>query len=477
MDNTTMLCTPYLESEMEDYRKKLAVFQQTRRKERKHYEEKVRRMLAKPLQEYQIDDLFDPLTGGVTFQDDEWELIDEDDPLKALFKEADEQECYKYMLPLDGKILLRGADVYYFFSCYLSRYRDPSHKQFEIWFENVILFLTKVTNAIHLYNFHGMNSRRLLLGVLDNLRNIALILATADMLCAQERNKVLFESMDTVWIKHIKVCHELMCEICFCNFEPEYLISKVGILITAAREDIPPIQEIISKTDDGYLLLKSVNPWREADNFIENLVGMMYVADQMHEHDRIRLIGLLCGGLELPLLLERLLRADVSVSFLFQRTGLYTEKITAFNNSPSVTLIKRTDNDILNVIVDENAQSGISAHLAIRQLDDIGIPVHKLALLRGPSIARLEQLRNSGMAINLACFDNSILGALYVSPYTRLKKDTNYGGMFLDELRLFSYGAEAFLKALYRNNTFIRDSEVDIFMGFSIGKDASGYEE
>lgn len=107
-----------------------------------------------------------------------------------------------------------------------------------------------------------------------------------------------------------------------------------------------------------------------------------------------------------------------------------------------------------------------------------GVSIHKLILLRGPSIARLEQVRCSGIAINLDCFESStILGALYPCPYTRLKKNTNYGGMYLDELKLFSYGAEAFLKALYKNNTFIKDSEVDIFNGYSTGKDNWLYEE
>ena len=85
-------------------------------------------------------------------------------------------------------------------------------------------------------------------------------------------------------------------------------------------------------------------------------------------------------------------------------------------------------------------------------------------------------MKNSGAAINLELFGHSILGGIFTSPYTRLKSGTNYGGMYLDEMGLFSYGAEVFLKALYKNNTFIRDSEVDIFKGFSNGKDEHLYE-
>ena len=338
-------------------------------------------------------------------------------------------------------------------------------------------YLDKAIDAVFHHNFYGADSRRLFLGVLDNIRNIALILATAEILCSQQDTSLLLEEADLAWSKHIKTCHELMHDFCFSNFDHYYQKIRVEDLILEILKDMPAVREAIAKTNDGYLLLKSVNPWREADNYLENLVGMMYVADQVRDAKRVHLIGLLCGGLELPFILESLLQADVTVSFLFQRTGLYMEKTAAFQSGVTAALAMSEDKESLTIIVDENAQSGISAQLAVQRLDELGIPVHKVALLRAPAIARLEQMKNSGAAINLKLFGDSILGGIFPSPYTRLKKGTNYGGMYLDEMGLFSYGAEVFLKALYKNNTFIRDSEVDIFKGFSNGKDKHIYEE
>ena len=475
-NHAAMLCKPFTKEEMADYRKNLAVLLGDSRKTRKDYTKRIQKMLAKPLQDYQLEELFDSLTGGVVFYDDEWALIDKDDPLKVLFGETDEQSCYKYILPLDGKILLRGPDIYYFFSCYLSRFKDPSHKQYEIWFENVVDYLDKASDAIYHHNFYGASSRRLFLGVLDNIRNVVLILATAEMLCSRKDTSLLFEEADLAWIKTIKICHELMHDFYFSNIDYYNQKLKVENLILEILKDMPVVREAITKTDDGYLLLKSVNPWREADNYLENFVGMMYVADHMREAKRVHLIGLLCGGLELPLILGGLLQADVTVSFLFQRTGLYMEKTAAFQSGVTAALAMSEDKESLTIIVDENAQSGISAQLAVQRLDELGIPVHKVALLRAPAIARLEQMKNSGAAITLELFGHSILGGIFPSPYTRLKKGTNYGGMYLDEMGLFSYGAEVFLKALYKNNTFIRDSEVDIFKGFLKGKDEHIYE-
>ena len=476
-NDTAALCKPFTKAEMEDYRKNLAALLGDWRKIRKDYAERVQNMLAKPLRDYQLEELFDPLTGGVVFFEDEWELIDKNDPLKVLFEEVDEQGCYKYMLPLDGKILLRGPDIYYFFSCYLSRFKDPSHKQYKIWFENVVDYLDKAIDAIYHHNFYGASSRRLFLGVLDNIRNIALILATAEMLCSRKGTTLLFEETDFAWGQHIKTCHKLIYAFCFSNFDYYYQKLKVEDLILKILKDMPDVKEAIAKTNDGYLLLKSVNPWREADNYLENLVGMMYVVDQVREAKRVHLIGLLCGGLEFPLILGSLLQADVTVSFLFQRTGLYMEKTAAFQSDTAAVLVESEDKESLTIMVDENAQSGISVQLALQRLDELGIPVHKVALLRAPSIARLEQMKNSGVAINLELFGGSILGGIFSSPYTRLKEGTNYGGMYLDETGIFSYGAEVFLKALYKNHSFIRDSEVDIFRGFSKGKDEHMYEE
>lgn len=472
------LCIPFSDVEFDSYHRRLAELSIKHRKCRQAYVSKVEKKLVSVLQHCTFDELFDPLTGGIIFYDDEWEVIDKRDPFKLLLEERDEEGCYKYILPLDGKILLRGSEIYYFFSCYLSRFKNPTHKQMKIWFRNVVIFLQKVLKNIPNYDEDSDISRRILLGVMDNIRNILLIFATAELLHTCSGENAILEEGDTVWSVHIRTCHKIMYTLCFGQSNSSDFTSEIEVFIEEIIKNIATVRTLILSINDGYLLLKCVNPWREADNYLENLVGMMYVAEELQDCKKpIRLIGLLCGGLELPYILGELLCTEASVCFLFQRTGLYMEKLAAFRNDFSRVVADTSDENIMNIMVDENAQSGISAQLAIRQLNCRGILVQKLILLRGPSIARIEQLRNCGSAIDLEGFTNgTILGGLYSSPYTKLKKNTNYGGMYLDETKLFSYGAEVFLKALYRNNTFIKDSEADIFSGYSHGKDKMLYE-
>lgn len=367
MKKNSNLCIPLSEAGFAAYRKDLAELANRQRLCRQMYVAEIEHILAESLQKYKLDDLFDPFTGGVTFYDDEWELIDESDLIKNLFEELDREGCYKYILQLDGKILLRGAEIYYFFSCYLSRFRNPCHKQIRIWFENVESFLQRLLVATSRYKSGNKVFRRLMLGVLDNIRNIVLILATSELLCSCSGQTAVLEASDTVWSCHIKLCHKLMYKLCFYEVENTEFLGDVESLVKAILDDIPSVRNTLLKVEDGYLLLKCVNPWREADNYMENIVGMRYVADKLKDNRKpLHLYGLLCGGLELPYILEMFLQSKVFLSFLYQRTGLYMEKTSAFHNILTDKLSEGSDERIVNIIVDENALSGISAQLAVQ---------------------------------------------------------------------------------------------------------------
>ena len=92
-------------------------------------------------------------------------------------------------------------------------------------------------------------------------------------------------------------------------------------------------------------------------------------------------------------------------------------------------------------------------------------------VIRHPNLNRLPQLKHFNVGLNLDLVDNSfILGMITPTPYTKIKESTNYNNMFVNELNIFSVMTEIFLKALYCNNSFIKDSQVDIFKGYSEGK-------
>ena len=90
--------------------------------------------------------------------------------------------------------------------------------------------------------------------------------------------------------------------------------------------------------------------------------------------------------------------------------------------------------------------------------------------MRHPNVNRIAQLEHFDIALNIDLVDKYIYGMITDTPYTKIKKGTNYNDMFVNELNIFSIMTEVFLKALYCNNSFIKDSQVDIFLGYSEGK-------
>ena len=90
--------------------------------------------------------------------------------------------------------------------------------------------------------------------------------------------------------------------------------------------------------------------------------------------------------------------------------------------------------------------------------------------IRHPNINRLPQIEHFKTAMNLKMIDRMFYGFVTDTPYSKIKSNTNHNNMFVNELNIFSIMTEVFLKALYKNNSFIKDSQVDIFAGYSEGK-------
>ena len=62
-----------------------------------------------------INSIYEWYTGAIFFKDYEWNEIDNDNSLKKLFLEKN-NDSYIYLLPLDTGIILRSYEIYYYFS-------------------------------------------------------------------------------------------------------------------------------------------------------------------------------------------------------------------------------------------------------------------------------------------------------------------------------------------------------------------------
>ncbi len=125
-----------------------------------------------------IDSLFDKASGSVIIPMYEWELISSN-PLKD-FWSSKKNNCFKYIIKDDNNYLLRGSSTYYYF---LANRKSENGKDITTkdnvvnWHNNYIEFISDAIQAI--FKTKDINSnvnKKMLLGILDNCRNILLIL-------------------------------------------------------------------------------------------------------------------------------------------------------------------------------------------------------------------------------------------------------------------------------------------------------------
>ena len=428
-----------------------------------------------------LNDIYEWFTGAVFFKDYEWEEI-HNNKIKDLF-ETMENNSYLYSLPLDNGIILRGSNIYYYFSTDVSRFKKPNIKEINKWFDNVSVYIKKVLIILGDYQIKDYYDRRLLLALLDNIRNIILILTNCELM------KLSINGKDFIYhsnykSKEINDCFalinkyqetiEIICLEGKC-FKDE--IESIRDIYKNTLKILEDVSLLIFDIHDEFILGKSFNPLREIDNYFENYIVCKYIVDEKminYEIDKkINLIGILYGGLELPFIISRMIPNNNTISFLFQNHGMYLDRQQKDRNKIIIDLKEygflNKENDTF--LVDDNMMSGVTMQFAYNQLylNDIN-NIKGIFVIRHPNINRIAQLEYFDTALNLDMVDNYIYGMLTDTPYTKIKSGTNYNNMFVNELNIFSVMTEVFLKALYCNNSFIKDSQVDIFLGYSEGK-------
>lgn len=428
-----------------------------------------------------LNDIYEWFTGAVFFKDYEWEEI-HNNKIKDLF-ETMENNSYLYSLPLDNGIILRGSNIYYYFSTDVSRFKKPNIKEINKWFDNVSVYIKKVLIILGDYQIKDYYDRRLLLALLDNIRNIILILTNCELM------KLSMNGKDFIYhsnykSKEINDCFalinkyqetiEIICLEGKC-FKDE--IASIRDIYKNTLKILEDVSLLIFDIHDEFILGKSFNPLREIDNYFENYIVCKYIVDEKminYEIDKkINLIGILYGGLELPFIISRMIPNNNTISFLFQNHGMYLDRQQKDRNKIIIDLKEygflNKENDTF--LVDDNMMSGVTMQFAYNQLylNDIN-NIKGIFVIRHPNINRIAQLEYFDTALNLDLVDNYIYGMLTDTPYTKIKSGTNYNNMFVNELNIFSVMTEVFLKALYCNNSFIKDSQVDIFLGYSEGK-------
>lgn len=426
-----------------------------------------------------IDDLFDKESGSVIVPMYEMELL-QNNPLKELWLSA-ENEALMYSLRDNNNYLLRGAKTYYYFiSNRLSvDGKDVTSKKDVInWYKNNAKFLDDSINAItDTDNINNQINKKLLLGVLDNCRNILLILINHYLVSNYyDKNILLDISLDgnninkKLYATTMEI-ERLMSRICF---EKQYIVDKDNIIeiINNSKEVLfnNLSQELNRNDEKDYS--KNYRAYREIDNFGENYIAVSLFKEKSDNTKFANACGLSYGGIELPILAKIIDQNRIEKLLLLK----FNKEVSGYTNKQLLDLRKFNISDFGGLInseifgnsnvdlFDDNVLTGKTLQLAINSLYDCNINVDNICIVRYPSINRIDQMfLDNPAAVDYNLFFNYIYGLCFSSPYSW--KDNNWkkeNGVvdYTDSLGIFDLNRKKIIECIIKNHDYNEKSEV-----------------
>ena len=401
-------------------------------------------------------------------------------PLKDFWL-SKENESLMYSLRDNNNYLLRGSKTYYYFiSNRISiNKKDITSKEDVIsWYENNEKFLSDSINAIlFTENLNNQINKKLLLGVLDNCRNVLLVLINHYLVSNYFYKNILLdislvgENNSNKLYNTIMEIERLMSMICF---ESQYVINKENIIemINNSREVLVNnmTQELTNDNKKDYS--KNYRAYREIDNFAENYVAVSLYKEKCDNNKFTNACGLSYGGIELPILakivdqnrIEKLLilkfNKEVSGYKNKQLLDLRKFNIKDFSGLVNSEMFKNSSVDLF----DDNTLTGKTLQIAINSLYDFNINVNNICIVRYPSINRIDQMfLDNPSAVDYHLFFNYIYGLCFSSPYSW--KDDNWKNKkgeidYTDSLGVFDLNRKKIVECLIKNHDYKEESEV-----------------
>lgn len=422
-----------------------------------------------------FNDVFDKKSGGLVFKDWEWELIPTNNRLKELF-ETNDSGKYKYMIDTDSGKMLRGADTYYYFLANKGKNQNVTQRQIFEWWQNNSTFFRDVLYILNDYKINTPEDKRLLLGVLDNVKNISLIMLNARIVSKFPNENILlpFDTYikDKDIMKWYNICSNVYSEmenLCFSDKSLDYQIEDIEKTLRRFAEEYKNgVLDILGKNDEE-LNKKCFRSYREIDNYIENYITMSLVIQKGLEENPaffdkgVNFTGIAYGGLELPFLAKNILHGEAYTSVVLLK-GKYKDRhmqnIDYDPKSDKLNILGNIEySDGTNILTDDNVLTGKTLQIALDILFSNGLNVDNTAIVRYPSLNRVDQMFFEGHgAIDTTKFFTFIKGLIFPSPYSKIKPANNES--YLDELGIFNKSRDRIVRYLYKNGRFSPESEV-----------------
>lgn len=427
-----------------------------------------------------MDALFDKSSGSIKIPMYEWE-INQSNPLKE-FWSFEKNQCFKYLIRDDCNYLLRGSSIYYYFiSNRISENGKDITSRNDVlaWHNNYIKFFYDANEALlETKDINSIFNKKLLLGILDNCRNVLLVIMNHKLVhygvndnilldISLKENRTFFDIYDTL----LKV-EENMSNICF---KSEFFIDKDFIcsLVTKTKDlliDNLRDENLLEEKDD---YSKDYRAYREIDNFGENYTAVsLYQEKRNNKNDFINACGLSYGGIELPIIAKIVDKNRVERLLLLK----FNKEVSGYSNKQLIDLRKFNINEYGGLVnsnsfqnsnfdlFDDNVLTGKTLQLAINSLYDCNIGVKNICIVRYPGINRIDQMfLNNIAAVDFHLFFDYIYGLCYSSPYSW--KDNGWQDEdevvdYKDSLMVFDLNRKKIVECLIKNHDYKENSEV-----------------
>ena len=403
----------------------------------------------------------------------EWELI-KNNSLKDLWNINDKDKLY-YSIRDDDNYLLRGSKTYYYFLANRESINGKDNTSLENvieWHKNNSNFLSNSIIAIDKTNDLNSNiNKKFILGILDNVRNILLVLMNF-IICDQYDNKnvllKLNKNDDSTINRLYKILYftdELMSQICF---DPNLDIDKIKLkmIINLTNREIVDNFLNIKNYPITKNYSKDFRAYREIDNFIENYVTIELCNKKNNVKQNFGVCGLSYGGIELPIIYSIVNKniADILILHFNQNVSGYTNKqlleLRKFNidNYGGLLISEGIKSEDI-ILLDDNILSGKSMQLATNVLYDAKYNVKNINIVRYTKINRIDQMfgKNPG-AVDYNLFFDYITGLCFPCPYSW--RDSNSLDQYEDSLGVFDLNRKKILECLAKNGDYFENSEI-----------------
>lgn len=436
-----------------------------------------------------FSDIFDK-SGGIVLRD--WEIYNLNDNftdffnIKRGFSDINVNKNLKWAVHTDTKVLLRGENYYWGMT-----HLDAINKEPNFFLSYGIEVSSFLNNSIKLLS-DVQNEKpsfvlfKLLLGILDNIRNILIIFLHSAYHCEITHNNLQTKdwkhtcNIYSLLVHHAGLFYDFLLDE---NTTWKEFIIKYKHLLEKTLIDIDPVKVFINKY--SFKVEKSIiRKWREADSFLENVLAIkigLYEFEEIiltkNSNKRIVCLGLDYGGIELPIIAKILARdKNLHVSSALLNISLYgnkkvMEKALQSNNSKyqlefekATNNIVFLDNDISDIsneefiIMDDNCTTARTLQITRDILVKKNASVIGAIVIRYPGTNRFLHmaLKNHGFP------DPDILlsftrGFVNPSPYTRLLKKGSEHAPYLDQSGIFDKSKYRITRLLEKNGSIIQD--------------------